>query len=122
MGILDGLLGQVMGQFEANVLPGLLQSALAKTNLGSIQGLLDKLRASGLGPQVDSWLGRGANQPVTAEQLEHALGDKVVEKLSTTLNMPPDQIFGFLAKWLPTIIDALSPNGQLQQVSPAAHK
>ncbi|MDE2362135.1 MAG: DUF937 domain-containing protein [Hyphomicrobiales bacterium] len=114
MGLLDGLLGQVMGQFEANVLPGLLQKALAQTNLGSIQGLLDKLRASGLGPQVDSWLGRGANQPITADQLEHALGDKVVDKLSTTLNMPPDQIFGFLAKWLPTIIDALSPNGQLQ--------
>jgi uncharacterized protein YidB (DUF937 family) len=114
MGILDGLLGQVMGQFEAQVLPGLLQGALAKTSLGSLSGLLDKLRASGLGPQVDSWLGRGANQPVTADQLEKALGPTVVEKLSTTLNMPPDEIFGFLAKWLPTIIDALSPSGQLQ--------
>ena len=109
----------MMGQFEAQVLPGLLQKALAGTSLGSLQGLIDKLRASGLGPQVDSWLGRGANQPVTADQLEHALGDKAVEKISTTLNMPPDQIFGFLAKWLPTIIDALSPNGQLQQPAPA---
>ncbi len=114
MGILDGLFGQMMGQFEAQVLPGLLQQALAHTNLGSLQGLIDKLRASGLGPQVDSWLGRGANQPITADQLEKALGDSVVEKISTTLNMPPDQIFGFLAKWLPTIIDTLSPNGTLQ--------
>ena len=111
-----------MGQFEANMLPGLLQAALAKTNLGSIQGLLDKLRASGLGPQVDSWLGRGANQPITADQLEKAIGPTVVEKISTTLNMPPDQIFGFLAKHLPTLIDALSPNGQLQQPAPTPHK
>ena len=47
-------------------------------------------------------------------KVEKALGDSVVEKISTTLNMPPDQIFGFLAKWLPTIIDTLSPNGTLQ--------
>ena len=120
MGILDGLIGQMMGQFEAQMLPGLLQKALAQTSLGSLQGLLEKLRASGLGPQVDSWLGRGANQPVTADQLEKALGDKTVEKISTTLNMPPDQIFGFLAKWLPTIIDALSPGGRLSPVPPAS--
>ena len=47
-------------------------------------------------------------------------GDTVVAKISGTLNMPPDQIFGFLAKHLPTIIDALSPNGQLQQPAPHA--
>jgi uncharacterized protein YidB (DUF937 family) len=110
----------VLGQLEASVLPGLLQKALAGTSLGSLQGLLDKLRASGLGAQVDSWLGRGPNEPVTAEQLEKALGDKAVEKISTTLNMPPDQIFSFLAKWLPTIIDTLSPHGTLQQPAPHA--
>ena len=120
MGLLDGLIGQVMGQIEASVLPGLLQKALAGTSLGSLQGLLDQLRASGLGTQVDSWLGRGPNQPVTAEQLENAIGPAVVEKISTTLNMPPDQIFGFLAKWLPTVIDALSPHGQLQAPAPHA--
>lgn len=115
MGLLDGLIGQVVGQLEAQALPGLLQKALAQTQLGSLQGLLDKLRASGLGPQVDSWLGRGENQPITAQQLENALGEGVVSKISTTLNMPPDEIFGFLAKWLPGVIDALSPHGQLQQ-------
>jgi uncharacterized protein YidB (DUF937 family) len=29
--------------------------------------------------------------------------------------MPPDQIFGFLAKHLPDVIDALSPHGTLKQ-------
>lgn len=114
MGLLDGLTGGILGEVEAKLLPGLLAKALAGTNLGSLQGLLDKLKQSGLGPQVSSWLGRGPNQPITAEQLEAALGDGVVDKISTTLNMPPDQIFGFLAKHLPAVIDALSPNGTLQ--------
>lgn len=118
MGMFDGLMGGVLGELEAQVLPGLLSKALAGTSLGSIQGLLDKLRQSGLGPQVSSWLGSGANQPITAQQLEAALGEGVVEKISTTLNMPPDEVFGFLAKHLPTLIDALSPQGTLKPVPP----
>jgi uncharacterized protein YidB (DUF937 family) len=77
--------------------------------------LLDKLSQSGLGPQAASWLGSGPNQTITAEQLESALGPGVVDKLSTTLNMPPDEIFVLLAKHLPTVIDALSPHGILKQ-------
>jgi uncharacterized protein YidB (DUF937 family) len=114
MGIFDNLTGGVLGQLEAQLLPGFLSKALAQTSLGSLQGLLDKLSQSGLGPQIASWLGNGSNQPITAEQLEKALGDGVVDKISTELNMPPDQIFGFLAKHLPAVIDALSPHGTLQ--------
>ncbi|MDE2578494.1 MAG: DUF937 domain-containing protein [Hyphomicrobiales bacterium] len=108
------MLDDVLGQFEAQVLPGLLQKALAGTDLHNLSGLLDKLRASGLGPQVNSWLGRGPNQPITAQQLEQALGPQIVASVSQTLNMAPDTVFGFLAKFLPMIIDTLSPNGTLQ--------
>lgn len=110
---LDGILSRALQQAEAELLPGLLSKALAGTSAGSLSGLLDQLRASGLGPQVASWLGAGPNQPITAAQLEAALGDDVVEKISTTLNLPPDQIFGFLAQHLPALIDSLSPKGTL---------
>lgn len=116
MGIFDTLTGGILGQVEANLLPGLLSKALASTSLGSLQGLLDKLQQSGLGPQVASWLGSGPNQTITAEQLEKALGDNAVAHISSTLNMPPDQVFGFLAKHLPAVIDALSPHGALKPV------
>jgi uncharacterized protein YidB (DUF937 family) len=36
---------------------------------GGIGGLLDKLKASGLGDAVSSWVGTGDNQPVPANQL-----------------------------------------------------
>jgi uncharacterized protein YidB (DUF937 family) len=114
MGILDGVLGRALNEAEAQILPGLLSKALSGTSAGSLSGLLDQLRSAGLGPQVASWLGSGPNQPITAAQLEAALGDDVVEKISSSLNMPPDQIFGFLAQHLPAVIDALSPHGSLQ--------
>lgn len=118
MGLLDGLkgaLGGVLGEAEQQVLPQLLSRALAGTSIGSLQGLLDRLRAAGLDQQVSSWLGNGPNQPITAAQLEAVLGDDVVAKISSTLNMPPDEIFGFLAAQLPALIDRLSPHGKLQQ-------
>jgi hypothetical protein len=61
------------------------------------------------GSALNRSLGSAAGQPNTAGQLEEALDDGVVEKLSSTLNMLPDEIFGFLAKHLPTVIDALNP-------------
>jgi uncharacterized protein YidB (DUF937 family) len=55
MGLLDNLSGAVKGlagQLETAALPALLSAALAKTDLKDMQGLLDKLQQSGLGPQV----------------------------------------------------------------------
>jgi uncharacterized protein YidB (DUF937 family) len=118
MGLFDSfktLVGGVLGEAEQQALAGGLSSALAGTQLGSLDGLLDKLRQSGLGPQVQSWLGGGPNQPITADQLEAALGPAIVDKISSTMHLPPDQVFGFLAAHLPALIDRLSPNGSVQQ-------
>ena len=72
MGLFDNLGGAIKGlagQAEAAALPALLSAVLAKTDLKDMQGLLDKLQQSGLGPQVSSWLGDGKNLPITADQL-----------------------------------------------------
>ena len=34
---------------------------------------------------------------------------------SSDFKMPPDQVFGFVAEYLPALIDRLSPHGALQQ-------
>jgi uncharacterized protein YidB (DUF937 family) len=59
MGLFDSLSGglkNVLEQAETATLPALISAVLAKTSLGNMQGLLDKLQQSGLGPQVASWL------------------------------------------------------------------
>ena len=47
---------------------------------GGLDGLLGKLRAAGLGDQVDSWIGPGPSQPIEPQQLSAALG-KVILKI-----------------------------------------
>jgi uncharacterized protein YidB (DUF937 family) len=59
MGLFDSLSGglkNVLEQAETAALPTLISAVLAKTSLGNMQGFLDKLQQSGLGPQVASWL------------------------------------------------------------------
>jgi uncharacterized protein YidB (DUF937 family) len=79
---------------------------------GGLDGLMGKLRAAGLGDQVDSWVSTGQNQPVSPEQLSAALGPETVQKLSSSSGIDITKLLPLLAAFLPQIIDMLTPNGQ----------
>jgi uncharacterized protein YidB (DUF937 family) len=119
-GIFGDLIGSVLrgmaGQSgEASGLPAILAQVLRNTDLGSVGGLLQQLQKSGLGPQVTSWLGNGANLPVSVDQLRGALGDERVGQLATSFGIPVDQLLGQLSQHLPAAVDQMSPNGTLEQ-------
>src|SRR5215470_13726197 len=114
MGLLDSLLAGTLSQAEAAVVPNLISAALAKTNLGNLQGIVNQLQQGGLGPQVQSWLGSGANMSVTPDQLRAALGNDQVRQLAAHFGLPVDQVLNVLAQHLPTAVDQASPDGRLQ--------
>jgi uncharacterized protein YidB (DUF937 family) len=111
-GVLKGMTGQ---QGDASALPNILAQVLRNTDLSSIGGLLEQLQKSGLGAQVTSWLGNGANLPVSADQLRAALGDERVRQIAASLGIPVDQVLGQLSQHLPATIDRMSPNGTLEE-------
>jgi uncharacterized protein YidB (DUF937 family) len=112
-GVLKGLTGQ-QGQAGGG-LGTILGQVLGNTDLGSLGGLLQQLQKSGLGPQVTSWLGNGANLPVSVDQLRQALGDDTIRKIAASFGIPVDQLLNQLSQNLPATIDKLSPNGTLEQ-------
>lgn len=112
---LGGVLKGALGQIEAQALPVILSQVLAKTDLGSIGGLLQKLQEAGLDKQVGSWLGNGANQPVTIDQIKAALGNQQVQDLARQFGIPVDKLLALLSGQLPQIVDQLSPHGKLQE-------
>jgi len=121
MSLFDALSGAVKGvlQQEAGQLEGaLLSQVLGNTNLGDLNGLLQKLQSGGLSAQVGSWLGNGANMAVTAEQIEAALGNAHVQEIARSMGIPVDTLLPVLAQQLPALIDKLSPDGKL--ATPAA--
>ncbi|GAA3216440.1 YidB family protein [Actinocorallia longicatena] len=78
---------------------------------GGIQDLLGKLTGGGLQSQVDSWVGKGENQPVTAQQVESALGTDTLNKVAQDSGMSPQQAASDLAQTLPTVVDKATPSG-----------
>ena len=111
----SALLKGVMNEVNARGgLGGVLGEVLQKTNLNSVDGVLGKLREAGLDKQVDSWLSKGKNIPVSAEQVKEALGNKAVQDIVRQLGLPVDQTLDVLAKYLPQAIDEMSPNGKLE--------
>src|SRR5713101_553441 len=100
---------------QGSGLSTILAQILANTDLGSVGGLLQQLQKSGLGPQVTSWLGNGANLPVSVDQLKDALGDPHLRQLATQLGLPVDQLLGQLSQHLPGAVDHMSPRGTLEE-------
>jgi uncharacterized protein YidB (DUF937 family) len=113
--IVSGALKGVMGQAEQSLLPGLLSQLLANTSLGSVGGLLQQLQQGGLGGQVASWLGNGANHAISADQLRAALGNEHLQQMAQAAGLPIDKLLALLSQQLPQTVDKMSPNGTLQE-------
>ena len=80
---------------------------------GGLDGVLAKLRAGGLDDEVDSWVSTGTNAEVEPDRLASALGPDTVQKLSAGSGLDVKQLLPLLAMFLPQIINALTPKGQV---------
>lgn len=116
MGFLDDVgnaLKGVINRAGPVGIPPMIAEALAKTNLSDLQGVVNKLQESGLTEQVQSWLGKGANLPISADQIREALGSDYIKQLGEKLGLPLDAAAKFLADQLPDVVDKASPDGTL---------
>jgi uncharacterized protein YidB (DUF937 family) len=112
MGLLDQLAGQMLGGQSQGSMVQLVMALINNTE-GGLPGLLSKLQAGGLGEQVSSWLGGGANEAVGAGDISAALGSDVIGQLAGQFGLSGDQVAGGLAEALPGLVDKLSPEGQV---------
>jgi len=101
------------GAGDATQTPGGPQLAGALEAQGGMDGLLAKLRAAGLGDQVDSWIGTGPNQSIDPQQLKAAIGDDDAQRLAGATGLDLSALLPMLAAFLPQIIDMLTPDGNV---------
>jgi uncharacterized protein YidB (DUF937 family) len=106
------IVGGLLGQFGAAAGSG--DGSPSPSNaVAGLPGLVQHLISSGLAEQVASWVSKGDNQAVDAQQLGAALGPDKLNDLSKQVGVPIDQLLPALAAALPTVIDALTPDGQM---------
>jgi len=105
MGLFDGVLGGIIGAEMATVVNGLIEKH------GGLQGIVSELQSNGLGPTVQSWIGTGANQAISAAQVHEALGADTIAQLAAKIGISPQDLAGKLSQVLPQAVDALTPRG-----------
>lgn len=121
--LFDSLVSGVAKGFSRSFDPATLHDLGAKylgeTELGSIPGLLGRLQDGGLGVEVDSWLGPGANLPVLPVQLRSGVGERAMSQLAKVTGVSVDQLLVYMADLLPTAIERMHADGILE-TQPAA--
>ncbi|MBN8915669.1 MAG: DUF937 domain-containing protein [Rhizobiales bacterium] len=109
-GLLDGLLNSP----AVAALPGWIDRTMAGTSFGGLAGFADALRAGGLSDALDSWIADGPNTPVEAEAIVAALGEERIAELAAAFSLPAGPLPGLMARFLPMIVDRLSPDGTFE--------
>ena len=132
MGLLDGVLGSLMGgqqQGGSNPLLQIAMQMLANRGgggstggsgmdmMGGLSGIISAFQQGGLGHLTDSWIGTGQNLPVSADQISQVLGPDKLSQIASQLGMSHGDVAGGLAQILPDLINHVTPDGQV----PASH-
>jgi len=108
MGMLDGLLGGVVGAEMATAVNSFIQQH------GGVQGVVAQLEQQGLAGVARSWISTGPNQPISADQINKVFGGSgLLGQLAAKAGMSPQDLTQKLSQVLPTAIDKLTPGGTI---------
>ncbi len=132
MGMLDQVIGGLMGGGASSPLGGVLAGLLGGGQqggmgmagpgagggmpgggAGGLAGLIGQFEQAGLGQIARSWVGNGANQPVSPQQLQSVFGENQVQSMASQAGMQPQDFLSQLSQHLPHAVDAMTPNGQM---------
>ena len=113
MGLLDSIMGAVSSQVQqqgglAQVVSGLLAN---NGEMGGLGGLATKFQQAGMGDVIASWIGKGENLPISADQISQVLGSGAMGDIASKLGIDSTEASGQLAQMLPGLIDKLTPHG-----------
>ena len=111
------------GQLEiteiASALMGLMSNGQGQSQAGGLSGLMSMvsgMQGSGNGDLMSiaaSWLGKGANAPISGGQLTQMLGSDKIAAFAQQLGLSQEQAVSGLQAAIPQVVDKASPDGAL---------
>lgn len=137
MGLLDGLLGDVLGSAAGggqsravsnplgSILNGLsggsnnqgaslLTAAIALLQQnGGLSRVLEMFRGNGMADQADSWVSTGQNLGISEQQVQQVFGNSALGNMASQFGIPQGQMGNVLAQLLPEIVNQMTPQGQV---------
>jgi len=132
MGMLDGLLGEIMNGIQGRMpgtsdggvqAPGGMAGGVGKSALlmlvlqllqqsGGIGGLLSRMQQAGYGGQAQSWIGTGQNQPIPPDALSQVFGGQLGQ-IAQQLGISHEQAATEVSQALPEVVDRMTPQGSV---------
>jgi len=106
--------GGNLGDVLKGGLGGLLAGGAAGSVIsGGLGDLLKQLQQNGQGDKANSWVGNGANKPISPNDLASALGADQINSLTSQSGLSRDELLAGLAQHLPDVINHLTPDGRM---------
>lgn len=113
MGLLDSVAGAMLGKLGGEQ-GGMAQIAMDLLNQnGGLSGILDKFKQGGLGEAAASWVGKGENMPISADQIASVLGNGQLAEMAAKFGINPETLSAQIAQHLPGVVDKLTPDGEV---------
>ena len=107
-----GVLGNLGGLLGGASVGGVLS--------GGLRDLVERFKQNGQGGAADSWVQRGPNQQLSADQLEQAIGTDTMNTLTEQTGLSREELLSRLTRELPAAVDKLTPEGRLPTEDEAA--
>lgn len=117
MTVFDDICGKALSSVLGNSSNPLAASVLQMINNqpGGLGGLIQTFQQKGLGELVNSWVSTGQNLPVSADQIQQALGNDKLQEIAQQSGISAESVSSHLSSLLPALVDKLTPDGQVPQ-------
>jgi uncharacterized protein YidB (DUF937 family) len=113
MGLFDSVASAVLGQAMGDK-AGMAKIAMEMLNQqGGLGGILTQFQQAGFAEQVATWVGKGENASISANQITAVLGSNMIANMSAKFGISPELLNNQLAQHLPAMIDKMTPNGKI---------
>ncbi len=110
-----GLMETITGLFKSGGADNLTKGVSSMFSDGtlSLSKFKEHADKAGLGDIFDSWVGKGENKPITAEQVKQAADPENLQAIADKAGVSVDEAANKLSKVLPDVVDKATPDGVL---------
>ena len=120
MGLFDGLAGQVLGTMLSGKgdksLLGQVAMEMINKN-GGLNGIVEKFNQNGLGELAASWVGKGNNQSLSANQVSSVFGNDMITEMASKFGIDSSLLTSQIAQYLPELVNQSTPKGTIDDKS-----
>ena len=107
------LLGDKLGDNAGGMMEAL--SGLTSGEGLDLGGIMEKMKAGGLGDQLESFLGDGENAEMSEDQVKSAFGEEGLSNVANKLGVDSDTAASQSKDILPGLLDKASSGGNLME-------